>query len=120
MNDELIRAASAAAKALGMNVEVLDSGTPDTPTVLVQMFALLDPLDMTDVEALAFLEGLEIGARIMRERHAELREAANKLALMANDAHVAQHNPMALPTLVGAGLYMALTNVLNALSQLED
>ena len=80
MTDTLTRAANAAAEALGMSVELYDNPL----NLVVQVFAPGSETDKAgrhpteqreydvDIAALAYLEGLECGARIMRERQASL------------------------------------------------
>ena len=84
MNDALTKAATEASDVLGMSVEI-------TYIVAGQyVVGLYPPIDGPEnglpVEerelfapaALAYLEGLETGARIQRERYAELLEAAGR------------------------------------------
>ena len=80
MTDTLTRAANAASVALGMKLRIyleeadalglvgLPGQSPERGTC---------PIFTSPNAALAYLEGLETGARIMRERHARLRRAAD-------------------------------------------
>ena len=87
MHDELTRAAAQASKALGMSVEwrYVPSPSPVTWTGSLMQVEVYDAMDSNageqpiescqwtdDTAALAYLEGLECGARIMRERVLEL------------------------------------------------
>ena len=86
MTDILTRAANAASETLGMSVEVLE-GDPDVPLYNIEVWDAMDTptadgpavliAGRTDTSALAYLEGLETGARIVRERHARLRRSAD-------------------------------------------
>ena len=90
MTNELTRAANAASEALGVDVLVgsWPDGNKGKPSRSVALFARsVTPMERvpfeqkidipTPAEALAYLEGLEMGARIMRERHARLRRSAD-------------------------------------------
>ena len=88
MTDELTKAAENASDALGMSVEANPYGESDTlyqvevwtgPTAphgedLVDSFGFL-----TAPAALAYLRGLETGARIQRERYAEVVSAVHAM-----------------------------------------
>ena len=78
MTDELTRAAATASEALGMRVEVLAHDTIDTPMRWrIRICPSLDdksgglPMEnriVSERTALAYLEGLETGARITWQR----------------------------------------------------
>ena len=82
MTDTLTRAANDASEALGLHVEAYEEGRN---AYLVHVYAPLDEGEEMPViqrggdhrSTLAYLEGLECGARIMRERHARLRRSAD-------------------------------------------
>ena len=92
--DTLTRAANDASEALGMSVAVREDGA-SRPTRLVFLIEVYAPMDSDCQEpieykrtigiepVLAYLEGLETGARTMRKRHAEAREV---LAVFADCA----------------------------------
>ena len=81
MTDALTRAAKDASVALGLEVSLAHSGRFSAPTILVELWSPLDsndggqPIEQRDVlpvDALAYLEGLEAGARTQKQRHAVL------------------------------------------------
>ena len=116
MTNELERAASAASEATGLDVQVSHSGRLSAPSILIELwdggasgFACpVEQRDVLPVEALAYLEGLECGARIQKERYAALVGAARSLADEHNNGHFAPAD----------GNHA--TALAEALSQLED
>ena len=83
MTDTLTRATDDASEALGMDVRLYYS-SPGITTVHIgaEHKALTGVQDFG--AALAYLEGLETGARIMRERYRPLVEAMPDLLELAN------------------------------------
>ena len=121
MSNELERAATAASEALGVDVQVgsWPDGNRGKPSRSVALFArgitgierapFEQKIDIpTPAEALAYLEGLETGARIQKERYAALLEAV----VMAVDCWQNGHD-------IIAGSHVAHAQA-EALSQLED
>ena len=114
MTDELTRAAAEASEALGMSVELVGPGPPAGEWIVeawgedaMGMPALQEHL-RSDHAALAYLDGLETGARIQRERYGALVEAVK----MAVDCWQNGHD-------IIADSHVAHT-LEAALSQLED
>ena len=86
MTEELTRAAADAGEALGMSVEVpWARGAHYDVQVWTPMDdedggqPLVDSRTNTEAEALAYCRGLETGARIQRERHAEVVSAVHAM-----------------------------------------
>ena len=129
MHDELTRAAAQASKALGMSVEwrYVPSPSPVTWTGSLMQVEVYDAMDSNageqpiescqwtdDTAALAYLEGLECGARIVRERHARLRRSADDTYLWCR-THIPDFRLTDICQSLSAGLAET-----EALSQLED
>ena len=83
MNDALTKAATEASEVLGMSVEHPRFGVVEVYDALDSPAGSMPVESFTgnDAEALAYLEGLETGARIQRERYARLRRAADDVYL---------------------------------------
>ncbi len=105
MSNELEQAAREASEALGMSVEVTEV-VINQPTIyhrglgyLVEVHAPLDsdtagPVNGPGHElpyhiALAYLEGLECGARVVRVKHEALRERASEVCAIYHDGATA-------------------------------
>ena len=116
MTDELKRAAEVAGETLGMSVEVVAS--PITSLYDVLCFGPMDGPDgeepilssecLTERAALAYLDALTQGARIMRERHAGVLHALKVAVEVMKDNEI---------DTAMAGEFTIFTE---ALSQLED
>ena len=101
---ELARATEDASNAVGMTVEFVN-WAPDRWTI--ELFGPIDgpdgeqPIEQSHfdqrAEALAYLNGLETGGRIARERYGELREAALH-ALADVNTDLASMSKAGLPT----------------------
>ena len=121
MSDTLTRAANAAAEALGMSVEVVRVGVYQVPRI--EICGPIDspengqPLDggidfHKDTSALAYLKGLETGARLMRERYADV--VGNARALL--NTVEASNGDEVVPLAIG----LCIIAIREALANLED
>ena len=126
MTDELTRAAKDASEATGLEVLLIDHDCTDEygcPMYSVEVWdntpapvpdgPAITQAELVQPAALAYLEGLEAGARIQKERHAPLVEAARATLETRSDLY---DKCCVLPHSV----HICHDALREALSQLED